>query len=316
MAELKQGELLQTVSSKKAKIEKLLGEGGQGAVYMVDYDGAKKAFKWYSGRNIANPKKFYENLQNNIKKGKPSSAFLWPEDITEKQGEAFGCVMDLRPTEYKEFFRFLLGRENFAGVKAMTNAALQIAKGFSALHQKGCYYQDFNDGNLFINPENGNVLFCDNDSVSESGFNPGITGKSRYIAPEVMLGKTGSGIGTDNFSLALILFQLFVNTHPLEGKAVLSVPIMNDAYEKKFYGDNPVFIFDPTDTSNEPVPAIHKNAINRWSFIPQYLKELFIKAFNKQALRDPAYRVTDKEWVQLFTRMKEELKECSSCGAQ
>jgi hypothetical protein len=77
-----------------------LGEGGQGAVYLVDYAGSRKALKWYTGKNFANPKKFYENLENNIKMGSPAGAFLWPLDITEPvRGGAFGYIMDLRPGE-------------------------------------------------------------------------------------------------------------------------------------------------------------------------------------------------------------------------
>jgi DNA-binding helix-hairpin-helix protein with protein kinase domain len=40
----------------------------------------------------------------------------------------------------------------------MVNAALNITAGFRALHNKGYSYQDLNDGNFFINPQNGNVL--------------------------------------------------------------------------------------------------------------------------------------------------------------
>jgi serine/threonine protein kinase len=165
--DLPKGYTIQTKSFKKVVVDNLLGEGGQGAVYRVDYDGKEKALKWYSGKKINNPEKFYANLENNIKKGKPTNAFLWPEDITVYDGTAFGYIMDLRPGDYKDFSKFLIGKEGFASITAMTNAALHISAGFRALHNSGYSYQDLNDGNFFINPKDGKVLICDNDNVSE-----------------------------------------------------------------------------------------------------------------------------------------------------
>ena len=312
MADLPKGHTIQTKDFKKVVVGEKLGEGGQGAVYKVDYNGAKKALKWYSGKKIANPKKFYENLENNIRKGKPTNAFLWPEAITEKQGEAFGYVMDLRPPEYREFSLFLIGREGFASITAMTNAALQITAGFRALHQKGYSYQDLNDGNFFIDPKNGSVLICDNDNVSEYGKNSGIAGKARYMAPEIALGKAKPGMQTDAFSLALVLFLLWTNSHPLEGKAAC-VPCMDAKSEKRIYGENPVFIYDPKDDSNRPVQGIHKGVISRWPFLPDYLKEAFIKAFSKELMKDPQIRMIEQDWLRLFIRMRSEVYKCP-CG--
>jgi len=312
MADLPKGHTIQTKDFKKVVVGKKLGEGGQGAVYEVDYNGAKKALKWYSGKKIANPKKFYENLENNIKKGKPTNAFLWPEAITEKQGEAFGYIMDLRPPEYKDFSKFLIGREGFASITAMTNAALQITAGFRALHQKGYSYQDLNDGNFFIDPKTGNVLICDNDNVSEYGKNSGIAGKARYMAPEIVIGTVKPGMQTDAFSLAVVLFLLWTNSHPLEGKAACP-PCMDSKSEKRIYGESPVFVFDPKDDSNRPVQGIHKGVISRWPFLPDYLKEAFIKAFSKELMKDPQNRIIEQEWLRLFIRMRSEVYKCS-CG--
>ena len=76
MADLPKGSAIQTKDSKKAVVGEKLGEGGQGAVYIVDCGGQKKALKWYSGKNIAKTNEFYENLER-LKKGKPSDAFLF-----------------------------------------------------------------------------------------------------------------------------------------------------------------------------------------------------------------------------------------------
>ncbi|MDR0496561.1 MAG: serine/threonine-protein kinase [Treponema sp.] len=312
MTDLPKGYTIQTKSFKKIIVDRKLGEGGQGAVYQVEYDGQAKALKWYSGKKIKNPPKFYSNLENNIKIGKPAKSFLWPEDITEKHGEAFGYIMDLRPVEYRDFSKFLLGKEGFASITAMANAALHITAGFRELHLKGFSYQDLNDGNFFINPKNGDVLICDNDNVSEFGKNSGIAGKARYMAPEIVAKGAKPDKKTDYFSLSVVLFLLWNNNHPLEGKA--ACPVCMDAkHEKAIYGENPVFIFDPDDKSNIPVQGLHKGAITRWPFLPGYLKEKFTKAFSKDLLKNPANRIIEQEWLRVFIRMRSEIFKCP-CG--
>ncbi|WP_461257085.1 protein kinase domain-containing protein [Treponema sp. R80B11-R83G3] len=312
MIDLPKGFTIQTKNFKKVVVEQKLGEGGQGAVYHVNYGGNPKALKWYSGKKFKDPKKFYANLENNIKKGKPTNAFLWPEDITEHKGDAFGYIMDLRPAEYKDFSRFLIGKEGFASITAMTNAAMQITSGFRELHTKGYSYQDLNDGNFFINPKTGDVLICDNDNVSEYGKNSGIAGKARYMAPEIIEKGAKPDIKTDRFSLSVVLFLLWTNNHPLEGKA--ACPVCMDAkHERKIYGENPVFVWDPDDNSNRPVQGLHKGAIVKWPFLPVYAQDQFIKAFSKDILKNPANRITETEWLRIFIRMRSEIFKCP-CG--
>jgi DNA-binding helix-hairpin-helix protein with protein kinase domain len=313
--DLAKGFAIKTKAFKTVKVLEKLGEGGQGAVYKVDYAGQPKALKWYSGKKFAYPDKFYKNLENNIKLGKPTKAFLWPEDITEKKGDAFGYIMDLRPPEYKDFSRFLIGREGFDSVTAMVNASLHIVAGFRELHNKGYSYQDLNDGNFFVNPKTGDVLICDNDNVSEAGKNSGIAGKARYMAPEIVVGK-GKKLPnkqTDRFSLSVVLFWLWVRNHPFEGKNACP-PCLTASEEQRIYGKSPVFIFDPTDTSNRPVPGTHKGAFSQWPDLPKYLQDEFITAFSKDVLSDPNKRIIEQEWLRLFIKMRGEIYKCS-CGA-
>ncbi|MDR3303447.1 MAG: hypothetical protein LBS86_03455, partial [Treponema sp.] len=220
--------------------------------------------------------------------------------------------MDLRPPEYKDFTKFLLGKEGFAGVTPMVNAALHITAGFRELHLKGYSYQDLNDGNFFVNPKNGDVLICDNDNVSEYGKNSGIAGKARYMAPEIITKYVKPDMKTDRFSLSVVLFLLWTNNHPLEGKAAYPQNFVAKQ-EKKIYGENPVFIFDPEDNSNRPVQGMHKGAITRWPFLPAYLRDEFIKAFSKDLLANPGNRIIEQEWLRLFIRMQGEVYKCS-CG--
>jgi serine/threonine protein kinase len=312
MADLAKGFTIGTKNFKRLTTIEKLGEGGQGAVYKVNYDGRLKALKWYSGKRIRDPKKFYENLENNVKQGSPTAAFLWPEDVTEYDGESFGYVMPLRPPEYADFSKFLIGKVTFAGLTAMTNAALNIVGGFRELHRKGYSYQDLNDGNFFINPKNGDALICDNDNVSEFGKSSGIAGKARYMAPEIVVKGSQPDTQSDRFSLSVTLFLLWTNSHPLEGKNACP-PCMDAKNERRIYGEKPVFIFDPKDDSNSPVQGLHKGAILRYPLLPNYLREKFERAFSKEVMLNPSHRIIEQEWLRTFIRMRGEVYKCV-CG--
>lgn len=299
------------LGNKKAKVIEKIGQGGQGAVYRVSLDGKQYALKWY----LKAPKKsFYDNLKRNIEKGAPDNTFLWPLFLTKKDSSgSFGYIMELRPPEYIEFSQFLLAKARFSDVDALILAAINICNGFRALHNNGYSYQDVNDGNFFINPTNGDVLICDNDNVAPFGVNTGIAGKCRYMAPEVIVkGKPNSQ--SDRFSLSVILFLLFFGNHPLEGKKITACPCLTEAHEKLLYGKQAVFIYDPNDTSNRPVPGIHINVIKRWTMYPKYLQDMFIRAFSKECLLKPNVRVMEKEWIEkVFQPLYRELTKCL-CG--
>lgn len=298
--------------SSKATIIEELGRGGQGVVYRVSLDGKDYALKWY----LKAPKKsFYENLKRNIEKGALDKKFLWPLFLTKKESSgSFGYIMNLRPSEYIEFSQFLLAKTHFSDVEAMIMAATNICNGFRALHNNGYSYQDVNDGNFFINPHSGDVLICDNDNVAPFGENTGIVGKCRYMAPEVINGKSKPNNQSDRFSLSVILFLLFFGNHPLEGKNITSCPCLTEKHEKELYGNKAVFIFDSKDDSNRPVTGIHVNALKRWPMYPQYLQDMFIKAFCKESLLNPNLRVIEKEWVEkVFQPLYRDLIKCH-CG--
>jgi len=313
MAEFSKGAKIPLKIGGQATVKKKLGEGGQGAVYLVENAGKDYALKWYHKQPS---EKFLKNLANNISKGKPNDAFLWPEILTEQFKGSFGYLMALRSPEYKDFSEFLLAKTKFKNLSTMLAAAMQICEGFKQLHRKGYNYQDLNDGNFFINPQTGKVLICDNDNVSEYGHSSGIAGKSRYMAPEIVMGVSKPDQWTDLFSLSVILFLLFFNNHPLEGLLTTSIPCMTEKLEKKLYGENPVFIWDDNDKSNRPVRGIHNNVIKRWGIFPELLQDTFRKAFSKEKMTvasERQTRVMEIEWNKVFIAMRNTLAPCPFC---
>ena len=325
MMEIEQGSLkpssvIKTLLGGRLKVKEYIAQGGQGEVYLVEYGGKEKALKWYKKGIIDelgdSANKFYDNLKQNVMRGKPSEEFLWPEDITEWVDGTFGYVMDLRPDGYHEISEFLLPKTSgikFLSFKTVTDAALHIVSAFRILHNKGYSYQDLNDGNFFINPKNGKVLICDNDNVAPDGTAMGIVGKPRYIAPEVVRGETMPNAKTDRFSMAVILYMLFMINHPLEGKRFLETTTSSD--QEKLYGEYPVFMWDPEDDSNAPDPIININSIAVWPELPEYIKDLFFESFSQKSMKGKTSRPAEIKWLKALVRFRSEIVSCL-CGEE
>jgi len=310
--ELKPNQYVNLTMGGQATILKELGRGGQGIVYLVDLNGHKMALKWYH-----NPPSddFYKNLERNVKHGAPSDAFIWPEYLTVKENGSYGYIMRLRPQNYYEFGNYLLAKVSFKSFTAMLAAAMKICDGFKLLHLNGYSYQDLNDGNFFINPQNGDVLICDNDNVMAQGEKSGIMGKARYMAPEVVAGGVPDKY-SDRFSLSVLLFMLFFANHPFEGAKVVACPCMTESYEKKFYGSEAIFIYDPNNSANRPVRGIHQNIIRRWPAFPKVLKDAFIEEFSQDKLKNPQKRIIEEMWKKIIEQARDELIVCSHCGEE
>lgn len=307
--ELKAGKKVNLTNGMSCTVVSELGRGGQGIVYLVELNGQKKALKWYIS---APDEAFYKNLQTNINNGSPSDAFIWPEYLTMKENGSYGYVMALRPSNYYEFGNFLLAKKHFSSFNAMLAAAMKICNGFMMLHRHGLSYQDLNDGNFFIDPDTGDVLICDNDNVMPQGEKSGIMGKARYMAPEVVAGSAPDR-DSDRFSLSVILFMLFFGNHPFEGAKVVACPCMTESFEKKFYGSEAVFIYDPVRGDNRPVKGIHQNVMRRWPAFPQVLKDTFIREFSLEKLQDPSKRLIEQEWEKVIARVRDILVYCPHC---
>lgn len=238
-----------------------------------------------------------EILDNLIIKGPPDETFLWPEDLIFKSyNEPFGYIMPLRPKNYVSIVD-LMKRRAEPTFYSLFRAAFNLTKGYEKLHAKGLSYRDISFGNLFFNPQNGDVLICDNDNVSAaSKLGGSVYGTPRFMAPEIVVGKEKPSRNTDLFSLAVLLFYMLLLGHPLEGKLEADIKCMDIHAMNKLFGSHPVFVFDPINKSNRPVKGYHDNVLIYWDIYPQAVRSLFLQSFTT-GLTSPNRRVTEKEWM-------------------
>lgn len=311
--QLKVGTILTSESSNKYKVVSLLGAGGQGEVYDVECGGKHYALKWYFKHMATREQKAI--LDNLVSRGAPDSSFLWPQDLIFKSyGESFGYIMPLRPKNYKSIVDMMKRRAE-PSFYALCRAAFNLTNGYEKLHSMGYSYRDISFGNLFFDPDTGDVLICDNDNVSANGVdNSSVYGTPRFMAPEIVVGKAKPSRNTDLFSLSVLLFYMFMMGHPLEGKLEADIKCMDIHAMNKLYGTNPVFIYDPNNKTNRPVKGYQDNVIIYWDLYPQSLRDLFTQSFTT-GLTEPSKRVTEKKWMEAFANLMSGIVKCS-CGAE
>jgi eukaryotic-like serine/threonine-protein kinase len=315
---LKSGQTVYTESSKiSCVVEKFLGGGGQGEVYQANLDGQSVALKWYLPHYLKSDLHIRDRLGKAIKLGAPSDRFLWPMELTSATGmDGFGYIMPLRDSRYKGIID-LMKRRAAPTFRALATAGFELADSFFQLHAKGLCYRDISFGNVFFNPDTGNVLICDNDNVDiDNGEGSGILGTPRFMAPEIVRREAYPSTQTDLFSLAVLLFYMLMVHHPLEGKKEAKMKCFDLPAMTKLYGTEPVFIFDPNDDSNRPVPDYQQNAIEFWKIYPKFLKDLFVKAFT-DGIRNPSGgRVQETEWRLAMIRLRDSIIYCPHCRAE
>jgi hypothetical protein len=137
-----------------------------------------------------------------------------------------------------------------------------------------------------------------------------------YMAPEIIRCRADPSTRTDLHSLAVLLFYLWVWHHPFHGEMEYRFHCWDIPAKKKVYGESPVFVFDPDNPANRlPPDPDYATARERWEYCPQDLRDTFVRAFT-EGLRDPDRRVTEGEWQNLFSGIRDRIVICSRCRAE
>lgn len=301
------------VFGKSRTVGELLGAGGEGQVFALSEQGHERplALKWYH-QNVASRSR-RSSIGELVNRGSPNESFLWPLGVVEgATSNEFGYVMDLRPEGYIGLSMLLRGKipRNEA---AVARFAFELSMAFRALHLRGLCYRDINFGNAFMHRESGAALICDNDNVCVDGVGEAqVLGSRKFMAPEIVRRQALPSKFTDRFSLAVMLFYLLVVHHPLEGE--LTETGLTDAQsDMRHFGTDPVFCFDPVQTSNRPHPDFHSHADGLWGNLPSSIRDLFTRSFTV-GLYEPAKRVVDSEWCSSLADLRSGLHLCTTCG--
>lgn len=295
------------------RIGRLLGSGSQGEVYEATLNGQTFAIKWYYSQ-MATPAQ-HAGLQRLVKIGPPNTSFLWPLELLTAAGKkGFGYAMPLRPKRFASIVD-LMKRKAEPSFYALTRAAMELMESFRMLHSKHLCYRDISFGNVFFDPRTGEVLICDNDNIAfENEVNTSVLGTPRFMAPEIVRGEGMPDLLTDRFSIAILLFYMFMIHHPLEGRLEASIKCFDLPAMRQLYGERPVFVFDPINPVNRPIPGVHDNAIVFWNLYPEHFKQLFVQCFTK-GLKQRQARPLESDWLVGLLKLQQAIVPCG-CGAE
>lgn len=284
-------------------------------MYRVSFDGHQIALKWYYPQYLQSDLRLKERLESAIRLGAPTDHFLWPIELVESADRPdFGYIMPLRETRFKGIVD-MMKRRTEPSFRAIVTACVYLAHNYHALHTKGLCYRDISFGNVFFDPDTGEVRICDNDNVDVNGKSGGILGTMRFMAPEIVRGESMPDQLTDLYSLAVLMFYMLVVHHPLEGMKESSIHAMDTPAMLKLYGTEPIFIYDPQDQSNRPDPKTHGNAISFWQLYPTFIRDRFCESFTV-GLRDPGQRVRESIWRKDMARLRDAILYCGHCGME
>ncbi len=146
-------------------------------------------------------------------------------------GESEGVLWILMPLIQGETLKGALAREGRLPVAEARRILLEAASGLHAAHQAGVIHRDIKPENLMIEGGTGRVMLMDfgiakaidaggDHSLTGTGV---IIGTPRYMSPEQATGNQALTPATDQYSLAVVGYQMLSGRVPFEGENVREV---------------------------------------------------------------------------------------------
>jgi DNA-binding helix-hairpin-helix protein with protein kinase domain len=301
-------------------VEERIGEGGQGVVHRARLNGAPFAVKWFrSGPGTDDMRKSITAL---VQRGRPPHrSFVWPIDLVASDRlPGFGYLMPLLEPRFISLAQ-LLNQQAQPPFRVIVTLGRELVDAFAALHSSGLCYRDISFGNLRVDPLACEVAIIDVDNVGIDGGDAHVKGTGPFMAPEILRDEALPSTVTDLHSLAVLLFYLFMHGHPLLGsRADSSYTWEGDGHISETqllvrnFGVHPLFIFDPDDRSNPPVPG--DRVLIWWAIYPEQLRRVFCQAFTT-GLHDASLhgRVTEGTWRRALLSLHDSVWTCPRCDA-
>jgi len=168
---------------------------------------------------------------------------------------------------------------------------VRLARAVRRLHMAGLAHADLSNKNVLVDPKGGEACIIDIDSLVVPGVAPpSVLGTPGYIAPEVLANKAQPSIATDKHALAVLLYELLLQRHPLRGKRVNSTRSAEED-EHLSMGAKALFVEHPTDRRNPPSEPITVP----YTRLGPYLARCFTQTF-VDGLHAPSRRADAAEW--------------------
>jgi serine/threonine protein kinase len=311
------GETITGSSGKKYILGKPYGYGAQGVVYEDATERKMIKFYYPNGSSVIDEDiidrlHFIQNIEM------PPN-FVKVEDVIEKP--YVGYVME-KVVDHVPLNSFLIPDKEMSfaewynqgfGLRQRIFIGYVIAKAFKSLEKRNLSYCDISGNNILVkikkvlsktgaSKTSISIKMIDVDNIYIAGKGAAtVLGTPRYIAPEVIDRKRNPDVLSDNYSLAVILFELLRIGHPYISDDVLDG---SPEDEEAALAGKYEYVTDANSKSMLPEDIV----------LTDKLKKLFRRCF-VDGKKNRLSRPTAQEFEFALLEATNKVIKCPSCGA-
>lgn len=301
------------ISDRRYPLGKLLGRGGQGAVFAVE--GERLAIKILSRARGANDERLRDKMA--MVSRLPIDELPVAKPIERLKPPFVGYVMELF-TGMTSFQRLMRPPKDVSSVAQwyMDGGGLgrrlrllaKIAGILSKLHSKGLIYVDLSPANVFVSEDPGHdeIRLIDTDNLRTSTsagrtfYTPG------YGAPELVQAKASPSSLSDAYAFAVLCFETLSLQHPFKGDHVVyGEPELE---ERAFAGKEPWIDHSENDLNRS------SDGIPRELLLTRMLEQDFRQTF-EEGLTAIDKRPGMAQWSEHLHEAADRVISCASCGS-
>jgi DNA-binding helix-hairpin-helix protein with protein kinase domain len=296
---------------KAVTLGKLLGRGGEGAVFEIVGEPDLVAKIYHPEKARERQHKIVAMVASGLQAKLPNAAF--PISPLFEAASMFAGFKMRRVGKQKpvhQLYSPVSRRNEFpnADYRMLLRTALNIAKAVAAVHAAGCVIGDLNHSGILVSGEGTATLIdCDSFQFTKDGqsFYCGV-GVPDYTPPELQ-GKSLENIhrtpNHDAFGLGVAIFSLlFLGRHPFSGRYLGrgDMPEERAIAEYRF-----AYSADKSRTQTEPPPFAPT-----LSYVPRELAAAFETCFGPAGANGGRPKPAD--WISLLQRAEPQLLKCAA----
>ncbi len=302
-------------------VDGLISNGtGQGDIYKV-HNNCNEIFALKLFHNGDNDKQL-KQIKRLIKRGKACDAFVIPMEVIKFKGKV-GYIMEYVDNGYISSTVLFNGIEEEDKIYDLPWEdklffLKKITDAFAVLSRAKLGVIDIKFENIMINLDSYKIKILDTDTIIYKNDKSIIRGTVGFMPPKTYTKQENPNEYNDAYAIAVMIFMTLLGAHPLEGKR-RNEPC-NENIDMYLFGSHPLYMFNPTDDSNRPIPQDEfgrnqQQVIDKYNKYPQYFKDAMMKTF-VEGLFDGVKRTSIIEWGEIIERLYEDSYVCENCGEE